>query len=49
MAVGRAFVANPDLVHRRQAGAPLNESGTATFYGGDHRGCTDYPLLTKER
>ncbi|MEV0402083.1 hypothetical protein [Actinoallomurus sp. NPDC050550] len=25
--------------------APYNEADPATFYGGDHRGYTDYPVL----
>jgi N-ethylmaleimide reductase len=45
VAVGRAFIANPDLVHRWQTGAPLNKPDSTTFYGGDHRGYTDYPAL----
>lgn len=48
VAVGRAFIANPDLVHRWQTGAPLNQPDGTTFYGGDHRGYTDYPPLTQE-
>ncbi|MGW7241567.1 alpha/beta hydrolase fold domain-containing protein [Streptomyces sp. NPDC054804] len=39
-------LANPDLPHRIRTGAPLNEPDPATFYGGDHRGYTDYPALT---
>ncbi|OSC56377.1 alkene reductase, partial [Streptomyces sp. 4F] len=45
VAVGRAFIANPDLVQRWQTQAPLNQPDTSTFYGGDHRGYTDYPTL----
>lgn len=45
VAIGRAFLANPDLVRRFQLGAPLNEADPATFYGGDGRGYTDYPVL----
>lgn len=45
VAVGRAFIANPDLVHRWQTQAPLNQPDMNTFYGGDHRGYTDYPTL----
>ncbi|WP_083441236.1 alkene reductase [Nitriliruptor alkaliphilus] len=45
VSVGRAFLANPDLVRRWQLGAPLNEPDPATFYGGDERGYTDYPTL----
>lgn len=44
-AVGQAALANPDLVARLRAGAPLNTPDPATFYGGDHRGYTDYPRL----
>ncbi|KAA1397804.1 alkene reductase [Aeromicrobium ginsengisoli] len=45
VAVGRSFLANPDLVERWKQGAPVNEADPATFYGGDHRGYTDYPVL----
>jgi len=45
IAFGRPFIANPDLVARLKQGAPLNEPDQATFYGGDHRGYTDYPTL----
>lgn len=41
----KAFLANPDLVERLRRGAALNEPDPATFYGGDHRGYTDYPTL----
>ncbi|MEU4691922.1 alkene reductase [Actinoplanes sp. NPDC023714] len=46
VAVGAAALANPDLPARIRAGAPLNDPDPATFYGGDHRGYTDYPTLT---
>jgi N-ethylmaleimide reductase len=42
---GRYFVSNPDLPHRLRVGAPLTEPDPSTFYGGDHRGYTDYPPL----
>jgi N-ethylmaleimide reductase len=45
VAFGRPFIANPDLVERLRAGAPLNTPDKATFYGGDARGYTDYPAL----
>jgi N-ethylmaleimide reductase len=44
--VGRPVLANPDLVERVRAGAPLNEADPATFYGGAEHGYTDYPALT---
>ncbi|TQS25152.1 alkene reductase [Microbispora sp. KK1-11] len=43
--VGTMALANPDLPARLRTGAPLNEPEPATFYGGDHRGYTDYPTL----
>jgi N-ethylmaleimide reductase len=44
---GRYFIANPDLPKRVELGLPLNPYDRTTFYGGDHRGYTDYP--TSER
>jgi N-ethylmaleimide reductase len=46
VAVGRLFLANPDLPQRWQTGADLNEPNPATFYGGGAEGYTDYPALT---
>lgn len=48
VAFGVPYLANPDLPERfRRFGsqAPLNAPDFATFYGGDARGYTDYPLL----
>lgn len=45
VAVGRQFLANPDLPQRWRAGAELNEPDPATFYGGGAEGYTDYPAL----
>jgi 2,4-dienoyl-CoA reductase-like NADH-dependent reductase (Old Yellow Enzyme family) len=45
VAVGRLFLANPDLPHRWETGAPLNEPNPDTFYGGGAEGYTDYPTL----
>ncbi|WP_168582810.1 alkene reductase [Gephyromycinifex aptenodytis] len=45
VAVGRPFLANPDLARRWELGADLNEPDPATFYGGGARGYTDYPAL----
>ncbi|BDG75092.1 alkene reductase [Roseomonas fluvialis] len=42
---GSAFLANPDLPERLRTGAALNAPDTATFYGGDAKGYTDYPAL----
>jgi len=42
-AIGRGFLANPDLVERLAAGVPLNEPDGSTFYAGGAHGYTDYP------
>ncbi|GMA39374.1 alkene reductase [Mobilicoccus caccae] len=47
VAVGRAFIANPDLALRWRTGAALNKPNSKTFYGGDARGYTDYPTLAQ--
>lgn len=44
-AVGRAFLANPDLVTRLTLGAELNVPDAATFYAAGAAGYTDYPTL----
>lgn len=46
VAIGRSYIANPDLVERFREDAPLNEPDHATFYGGGAEGYTDYPFLT---
>ncbi|SDD02158.1 alkene reductase [Nocardioides lianchengensis] len=45
VAVGRLFLANPDLPKRWLTGAELNEPNPDTFYGGGAEGYTDYPAL----
>jgi N-ethylmaleimide reductase len=45
IAFGALFLANPDLPARLAAGGPYNAPDPATYYGGDHRGYTDYPTL----
>lgn len=47
VAVGRPFLANPDLAERWRTGAELNEPDQATFYGGGAEGYTDYPTLAR--
>ena len=44
-AFGKAFIANPDLVERMRAGAPLNAPDPTTFYTQGPKGYTDYPKL----
>ena len=44
-AFGRPYIANPDLVARLQAGAPLNQVNPRTLYGGGAEGYTDYPAM----
>jgi N-ethylmaleimide reductase len=44
---GRPFIANPDLVARFRAGAPLAKPDYTLLYTGEARGYTDYPTLTE--
>lgn len=46
VAFGRPFLANPDLVARLRADAPLNAPDFATFYTPGEAGYTDYPTLS---
>ncbi|WP_078879843.1 alkene reductase [Kitasatospora purpeofusca] len=46
VSLGRAFLANPDLVTRLRTGAPLNPvRDTHLMYVGGETGYTDYPTL----
>lgn len=45
VAIGRRYLANPDLDERIRSGAALNDGDEATFYGGGAEGYTDYPAL----
>ncbi|MET9454283.1 alkene reductase [Streptomyces canus] len=45
VSLGALFLANPDLPARIASGGPFNAADESTFYGGDHRGYTDYPVL----
>ncbi|WP_327177308.1 alkene reductase [Streptomyces sp. NBC_01335] len=46
IALGRPFLANPDLVHRLRTGAPVNQVRDAyMMYVGGATGYTDYPAL----
>jgi len=47
IAVGRPFLANPDLVERWKSGAAVNAPDMATFYTPGPKGYTDYPSLKK--
>jgi N-ethylmaleimide reductase len=44
VAFGRHFISNPDLPERLRQGLPLTRYDRSTFYGGDTRGYTDYPV-----
>jgi len=48
VAFGRPFIGNPDLVRRLREDRPLAKADSATFYGGDAHGYTDYPALDDE-
>jgi N-ethylmaleimide reductase len=43
--LGRAFLANPDLVERLKKGQPLNAPDMGSFFTPGAKGYTDYPLL----
>ena len=43
--VGRAYLANPDLIDRLVLGAELNEPDVATFYSPGPVGYVDYPTM----
>jgi 2,4-dienoyl-CoA reductase-like NADH-dependent reductase (Old Yellow Enzyme family) len=43
--LGRFALANPDIVERLRANAPLNDVDPATIYGGGAAGYTDYPAM----
>ena len=45
VAMGRPFIANPDLVERMRQDAPLNAPDPTTFYTPGAKGYTDYPAL----
>ena len=45
IAFGRPFIANPDLVERLRAGAPLAKDDPRTWYTDGAEGYTDYPAL----
>ncbi|NYE60581.1 2,4-dienoyl-CoA reductase-like NADH-dependent reductase (Old Yellow Enzyme family) [Duganella sp. 1224] len=45
VAFGKDYIANPDLVERLKADAPLNKWNADTFYAVGATGYTDYPAL----
>jgi N-ethylmaleimide reductase len=49
VAVGRAAIANPDLVERWAGQHPENEPRAALFYAPGAEGYTDYPVLAAGR
>jgi N-ethylmaleimide reductase len=44
IAFGRIFISNPDLPQRLRHGFPLTPYNRATFYSGEEKGYTDYPV-----
>ena len=46
IAVGRPFLANPDLPARWQKGATMNVPDMNTFYTPGEHGYTDYPVMS---
>lgn len=48
IAMGRAYLANPDLLERLRRDAPLNAPKPETFYTPGEQGYIDYPTLREE-
>jgi N-ethylmaleimide reductase len=48
IAYGKLYIANPDLVARFKADAPLNNPDPSTFYGAGPKGYTDYPPISAQ-
>jgi N-ethylmaleimide reductase len=46
---GRPFIGNPDLVQRLRDGSPLVDAPKETYYGGDEKGYSDWPVLDDEQ
>ena len=46
IAYGSLYIANPDLVARLKADAPLSKSDPSTFYGSGPKGYINYPTLS---
>lgn len=46
IAIGKPFIANPDLVERFRNGNPLAEMDPKTIYGADEKGYSDYPTYS---
>lgn len=48
VAFGRHFSSNPDLPERLRRDLPLAPYDRDTFWGGDHRGYTDFPAFEEQ-
>ena len=48
VAMGRSWLANPDLIERIKAGADLNAPDQDTFYTPGPEGYTDYPTMAEQ-
>ena len=42
---GAPFLANPDLPERFRKNASLNSADSSTYYTGEEKGYTDYPVM----
>lgn len=47
VALGRLFIANPDIVKRWKEGLSLNKYERSTFYTSGEKGYTDYPFASE--
>lgn len=46
---GRPFIGNPDLVQRLRDGSPLVDAPKETYYGGDDKGYSDWPVFADQQ
>ncbi|EHN11389.1 NADH:flavin oxidoreductase/NADH oxidase [Patulibacter medicamentivorans] len=49
VAVGRAWIGNPDLLERWGSGAPVTDANSKLFYSDGPEGYVDYPTLAEEQ
>lgn len=47
--IGRYFISNPDLIERLKMGYALTKYDRSSFYGGNHKGYTDYSFYPEAR
>lgn len=46
--IGAWALSTPDFIERLKVGAPINRPDQATFFGGNEKGYTDYPIMDEQ-